>query len=194
MWRIKPWNPWILIIVCIITFCVMVMTNYKKEGLNVYIVTIKNVCNMLCAIYNLLWPRHFWHAHELHPTIRYVSYSKRLFLASPFNPLLPFPHGPHWQCVTKWIWAFLGNGSPHDQAQSPLSVTFSPLAGERRPWTIGAAQLEMVESRGFGNSLSLCSFLFDSPCSFEATSRCIYSPPPSDNTEAALPVIALQPF
>ncbi len=87
---------------------------------------------MLCAIYNLLYgPDIVDSLHELHPTIRYVSYSKRLFLASPFNPLLPFPHGPHWQCVTKGIWAFLGNGSPHDQAQSPLSVTFSPLAGEK---------------------------------------------------------------
>lgn len=60
-----------------------------------------------------------------------MSYSKRLFPASPFNPLFPLPHGPHWQCVTKGIWAFLGNGSPHDQAQSPLSVTFSPLAAEK---------------------------------------------------------------
>ncbi len=74
----------------------MVMTNYKKEVLNVYIVTIKNLCNMLCAIYHLLYgPDIVDSLHELHPTIRYVSYSKRLFLASPFNPLLPFPHGPH---------------------------------------------------------------------------------------------------
>lgn len=82
--------------------------------------------------YHFIWPRHFLTV-SMRFTLQFVMclILKDFSPGSSSNPLLPFPHGPHWQCVTKGIWAFLGNGSPHDQAQSPLSVTFSPLAGEK---------------------------------------------------------------
>ncbi len=111
--------------------------------------------------------------------------------STPFSHFLMDPIDNVWPRESGRSWAM---GVPMTRHKAPCQLPFHLWLVKRRPWTIGPLSWRWWSLVGLGTRSLSARFLFDSPCSFEATSRCIYSPPPSDNTEAALPVIALQPF